>query len=184
MSTEQEQLGDETPRQHSPRSSLMGIEYSTYVLTATAVAVAGVTFIFGCTSAKAQTSIIVHGPSHHFTLHSSGRAWNEFNAGIGIRREFSADFSGQVGMYHNSLYRTSAYASVDYTPLHVGRFAAGGFAALATGYRSGVTPAGGALLRWQGDKASVAVRLVPKISSMKDDAPGMVSVEFGWRFWS
>lgn len=157
---------------------------SNAVKFALAVGLIAVIAAISCTSALAQTSFVVHGLSYHSTPHTSGRAWNETNVGIGLRREFSADVSAQVGMYHNSNYRISSYASVDYTPLQVGRFSAGGFAALATGYKPAVIASGGALLRWQSDKASVAVRFIPRIASMKDDAPGLVSVELGWRFWS
>ena len=66
---------------------------------------------------------------------------NQHNEGLGITAHFSPDWSLSAGWYRNSFRRTSAYALVNWTPLHWSlpagwRIAAGATAGPDSGYRS------------------------------------------------
>lgn len=112
--------------------------------------------------------------------------YNERNWGAGLRWAVDPALSLQAGAYRNSYDRTSVYALADWTPLAAGpahaQLRAGAFAGVATGYpyRSGHPAlAGGLLLRLQGERASLALRAVPKLSSKQSGAT--FSLEAGWR---
>lgn len=119
-----------------------------------------------------------HTISHHFSERTGGREWNERNPGLGLRREFSPQWSVQAGAYRNSIDRWSTYAVADWTPLQAGPFSAGAFAGVRTNYTKPVQPAAGALVRWQGQAASVTLRLSPKASNT---GSAVVALELGWK---
>lgn len=112
--------------------------------------------------------------------------FNEVNPGVAIRAEFDQDWSVQGGVYKNSYYKTTLYGVVQYTPLHVAGVRLGGFVGLGTGYTAhsaaNVGPfslLGGAVAIAQVGNASVAVRVVPKLSS---GTTGVRTLELGYRF--
>ncbi|MHB1991668.1 hypothetical protein [Metallibacterium scheffleri] len=66
---------------------------------------------------------------------------NQRNLGLGGTARFSPNWSVSAGWYRNSYRRTSAYALVNWTPLHFAlpagwRIAAGATAGLDSGYRT------------------------------------------------
>ena len=66
---------------------------------------------------------------------------NQHNEGLGITAHFSPDWSLSAGWYRNSFRRTSAYALVNWTPLHLTlpagwSIAAGATAGIDSGYRT------------------------------------------------
>ena len=122
--------------------------------------------------------INLHTVSHHFSERKHGKTWNEENLGLGIRREFSSDFSVQAGFYRNSIDRWSTYAIGEYTPLAFGNFHSGVYAGLRTNYSRPVMAAAGALVRWQGERYSVTVRAAPKICGQ---CSAFIALEFGWK---
>jgi hypothetical protein len=130
------------------------------------------------TAAAAEYAVVVHGASHHFTERAVGK-WNESNLGLGMRAEFDKDLSAQAGFYHNSEYRTSAYALADYTPLHIGPVSMGGFAGVATGYAKPIVPVAGAVARMQLGRTALALRLAPK-SGIGGSA--VASIELAFKF--
>ena len=96
-------------------------------------ALVGLMFVMTCAAAQAdgadQTGeawhINLHTVSHHFSERQHGKKWNEENLGLGLRREFSNDFSVQAGFYRNSIDRWSTYAIGEYTPLTFGNLHSG-----------------------------------------------------------
>ena len=69
------------------------------------------------------------------------RDLNQHNLGLGATAHFTPDWSVSAGWYRNSYRRTSAYALLNWTPLHWGlpagwRIAAGGTAGFDSGYRT------------------------------------------------
>lgn len=120
----------------------------------------------------------LHTVSHHFSERQHGKKWNEENLGLGIRREFSSDFSVQAGFYRNSIDRWSTYAIGEYTPLTLGNLHSGVYAGLRTNYTRPVMAAAGALVRWQGERYSVTVRAAPKTCGQ---CSAFIALEFGWK---
>jgi len=129
--------------------------------------------------------IITHGFSYHTVPRPSDPQWNQVNPGHGIRYELNDTVSIQAGFYKNSYYRNSVYAGVDWTPLDLkipdvgslstGRLQMGGFIGLASGYTDKAGVAGGGLVRWQGQKFSLAVRIVPAKCTI-------FALEMGYKF--
>lgn len=106
--------------------------------------------------------------------------WNQANLGLGLRAGLSPAWGVQAGYYRNSYDRDTVYAVGEYTPLAWGAMRAGAFAGLATGYQERDVSAGaGLLLRLQGPRASLAVRVMPKVVSAQSGTT--VAVEAGWR---
>ncbi|MDN5505499.1 MAG: hypothetical protein L0H10_17050 [Comamonas sp.] len=122
--------------------------------------------------------INLHTVSHHFSERKHGKTWNEENLGLGIRREFSSNFSVQAGFYRNSIDRWSTYAIGEYTPLTFGNLHSGVYAGLRTNYTRPVMAAAGALVRWQGERYSVTVRAAPKTCGQ---CSAFIALEFGWK---
>lgn len=120
----------------------------------------------------------LHTVSHHFNERKNGKEWNEENLGLGIRREFSSDISVQAGFYRNSIDKWSTYAVGEYTPVSIGNVHAGIFAGVRTNYSQPVMAAAGAVVRWQGERYSVSVRMTPKIG---DKCAGYIALELGWK---
>lgn len=128
--------------------------------------------------AESAWHLQAHAVSHHFNERTGGREWNENNIGLGLRREFSPQWSVQAGAYRNSIDRWSTYAVADWTPVRAGPFSAGVFAGLRANYTKPVQPAAGAVVRWHGEQASVTLRLSPKVSNT---GSAMVAIELGWK---
>lgn len=146
-------------------------------------AMAGLSIFIVCSAAQADESTAVwhinlHTFSHHFTEREHGKKWNQENWGLGIRREFSSDFSIQAGVYRNSIDRWSTYAIGEYTPLVLGNFHSGVYAGVRTNYSKPVMAAGGALVRWQGERFSTTVRAAPKTCG---SCAAFISLELGWK---
>ena len=69
------------------------------------------------------------------------RDLNQHNPGLGATAHFNRDWSVSAGWYRNSYRRTSAYALVNWTPLHWSlpagwHIGAGGTAGFDSGYRT------------------------------------------------
>ena len=128
--------------------------------------------------AQAETHLQLHGISKHVEQRAVGE-WNERNVGLGLRKQYNPDFGVQVGLYRNSISRTTAYALAQYTPLHVGKLSGGMFAGLASGYNYRYPVAGGLLATYQGSVYSTTVRYIPTIKGV---ATGVVALEVGVKF--
>ena len=127
----------------------------------------------------ADQQLVLHGLSYHLHDRPNGKAWNQLNAGVGLRQDWRAGLSTQAGVYRNSLGRSSLYGLVDYTPLALGPLRMGGFAGLVTGYSPELRGMGGALARLQGERASLTLRAMPKVPGNKSAS---VALELGWSF--
>jgi hypothetical protein len=108
------------------------------------------------------------------SLHADRAAgYNGINPGLGIEID-RADWKLGAGVYHNSLRRTSIYASAGYTPLHVGPVHLGAFAGLATGYNFrwqgkhiDPAPMAGLLATWRGARYGINIIAVPPVPRIK-----------------
>ena len=130
----------------------------------------------------ADLHVVVHGASWHAKdlRDYDGQPYNERNPGVALRADLATSWSVQGGIYRNSYDRDSGYVVVDWTPLPVGPLRAGLFAGVTHNYPIndfGVTGAGGAVLRWQADRLSIALRGVPRTPK----TAGAVAIEAGWR---
>ena len=131
-------------------------------------------------SASAQTSIVLHGLSHHFTERANGKQWNQQNLGVALRYSVNDELSLQGGVYRNSEFRTSVYALADITPLHIGPVSVGGFLGAATGYEARTaTPIAGAVVRVQIDRVALSARFAPRAGV---GGSAVASVEVGYSF--
>lgn len=146
-------------------------------------ALSGLIVIITCSAVHAEDTaeawyINLHTISHHFSERQQGKQWNEANLGLGIRREFSSDFSIQAGVYRNSIDRWSTYAIGEYTPIAWGDLHAGAYAGLRTNYTEPVMAAGGAVVRWQKERYSITFRAAPKTCGQ---CSAFISLELGWK---
>lgn len=130
----------------------------------------------------ASLSLVLHGFSLHATDYDdNGRKWDETNYGMGLRYEVNKDWAMQGGFYQNSQHRTSVYAGVDWLPLHVGPFSAGGGLGIATGYSlAPVVPVATLNVRATlASRVDVMVRYLPPITPKMTS---VAAVEFSLRF--
>lgn len=123
-------------------------------------------------------SLQLHGLSWHAKpraeFDNTGRGWQERNAGLGVRRTFSPDWSVQGGFYRNSIDRTSVYALANWTPVQAGPLRMGGFAGVASGYNSSAVIAGALI-----ELGPVSMRVIPPIRHI---TPLTLGFEVGIRF--
>lgn len=96
-------------------------------------------------SLRAETSLVVHTVSYHF---SGNHSLNGVNPGVGVRSR-SGDLAFQAGFFRNSHERRSYYGLIDWQPVHLGHLSAGIFAGTVDGYpwhHGAFFPAGGAVV--------------------------------------
>lgn len=120
--------------------------------------------------------IVAHGASYHTMARPKAPHWNQVNPGFGLRYEYTPDVSFQGGFYKNSFYKQSIYAIGEWHPVHVGPISAGVFGGAASGYVGMTGIAGGALVRWQGERNSVTIRAIP------GKKYSIYTIEYGWKF--
>lgn len=65
---------------------------------------------------------------------------NEANYGLGVECRFAGSLSVSAGQYTNSRWKTSSYATANYTPLQIGPVKLGASAGAVTGYTMHYTP--------------------------------------------
>lgn len=95
-----------------------------------------------------SNQLVLSGVSYHITDRTGGQEWNQIHFGVGYRRAFDEDFAASlVYVSKNSIGARGLYATVDYTPIHVERFAAGIFVGAATGYHRPVSPIAGLVVQ-------------------------------------
>lgn len=126
--------------------------------------------------AHAQVSVWGHGVS----FHPEGANWNEKNWGLGVRYEFTPEWSAQVGFYKNSYSRRSEYALAQWQPLAVGPVRLGAFAGYLSGYRLRY-PLGAGLMATVEvtPRLLLGVRHVPKVQNL---TTSVTALDIGWRF--
>ena len=135
-------------------------------------------FAWASTAAAEDYSIVVHGLSYHTQARLQGTPWNERNVGLALRIKQSNDLSYQLGVYRDSLYRTSAYGLVDYTPLQLGDLQVGGFAGIRNYGR--FLPIVGATVRYEQPGWAVTLRIAPAPQGVKFGV--VYAVEFSKEF--
>jgi hypothetical protein len=110
--------------------------------------------------------------------HSSGD-YCESNPGIGIRID-SGEWAGYaVGVYRNSLCRTSVYVAREWTRQVAGPFHVGVLGAVATGYRWAVIPAvlPEVVLRFEHIEAALLVQPLDI-----EQSPAFIAAQIRYRF--
>lgn len=144
--------------------------------------------LMACSPAKAESvadeawHLVVHTRSWHAS-EPEGVDWVEANWGLGIRRQTSARWSWQAGVFRNSLGKPAGYALLDGTPWNVGPMSLGGSVGwVAGGYEVHHFPVAGLLARYQAGAFSVGLRAFPR--PPKSLIPGyrsaLTTVEIGW----
>lgn len=129
---------------------------------------------------QGQITVIVHGASKHSDLRNT--VFNEQNMGAALRYNVNPELSAQTGIYHNSYFKTTAYAIGQYMPLGNNTLRAGVFAGLASGYSSVTNyPIVGGLVADINIIQGVVytVRHIPKVG---DGTASVTALEIGFRF--
>jgi hypothetical protein len=133
-------------------------------------------------SLSVATHAQIYSASAGFSVHSKG-GFNGFNPGFGIRAA-DGDLAVQAGEYRNSYHKATAYIVGEWTPVHFGKVALGGFAGIAPAYtkdQDPVTPyIAGLSLRWQPGTYGAALKIVPPIGN---GTAGMIAIEFTARLF-
>jgi hypothetical protein len=89
------------------------------------------------TSVKADTWLSVGGGSVHFC---QSCAYNNFNPGLGIQKDYSNDLRLIGGVYYNSYYKATFYAGGSYQPIQYGLIKFGLMGGLVTNYNTLTIP--------------------------------------------
>lgn len=138
--------------------------------------VAVIAIFGGARCAQAQTSVWVHGVS----FHPEGADWNEKNWGLGVRYQFSSDWSVQGGFYKNSYSRRSDYLLAQWQPVTVYGVRLGAFAGYLSGYRLAY-PLGAGFMASVPLSAhlTLGLRHIPKVGKL---TTSVTALELGWSF--
>lgn len=114
------------------------------------------------------------GVSHHFNRY---KHFNEHNFGLGIEYKFDAHLSAVAGEYRNSVWHSTRYAGLGYTPLDVGPLHAGLVTGFADGYpkmkHGGFFPIISPLVTLEGKRFGVNLLIIPSIASNASSALGL-----------
>lgn len=124
------------------------------LITAALIATAGL-------AQAGEVSLVLHGLSYHTNARQSGLPWNNTNYGLALRYAPNSDWSYQAGGYRDSVFKPTLYALGDYTPLHIGQIALGGFVGAKQSTSTPLRPIGGLVARYQAGGWGVATRLAP-----------------------
>jgi hypothetical protein len=122
-----------------------------------------IAFFLLALSFSASADQIVSG----FVSRHTAPGFNESNHGIGYR----TDDGVTVGVYRNSLYRTSVYVSKEFDVASRGPFTVGYGVGLATGYKYAVIPLAYPTVRVKFDRVTLAFGAGPPI---KDVVAGVI----------
>ena len=124
---------------------------------------------------EGDVHVVLHGLSLHSRARENSKDWNQVNTGLALRYELDGTLSVQLGSYRNSMNRNSVYGLADWTPLQAGLLQMGGFVGMATHYQPNYRPLLGGVVRWQHERVSLALRLVPIKNTV-------ICIELGLRF--
>jgi hypothetical protein len=104
--------------------------------------------------------------SHHFNRNYD---FNERNWGLGAEYKFDARRSVFAGTYRNSMWRTTRYAGLSYTPFQIGQARIGMIGGVADGYREmndgGFFPMISPVLSIEGKRFGMNFIVIPSIVS-------------------
>lgn len=99
--------------------------------------------------------------------------------GIGaLCKTGNADLMTALGVYRNSIARTSAYAGAVWQPVKIGQLQAGAFAGVVSGYRSGMMPFAAGVVTAPMGRARLHFTVIPKTE--QTPATVALSASFGW----
>jgi hypothetical protein len=168
------------------KSEIIKARGSFTVIKAVSSFVVGATLAFGITAelsaeeVEPKISVVSGWQSKHFGAPSG--QFNENNLGIGIQYRTSSNFAYTAGVYRDSIWQTSAYVGVVWTPLSLGEnVRAGLFAGAVTGYdAAAVVPFGGPMIEVTVGRFMVQAVVVPKIGDLNPYTVG--ALRFGVSF--
>jgi len=127
------------------------------IVGALLTAIAFAAFV-GCSSA--QTWLVVNGLAKHL---DGGEHCNSITTGLGVERA-AGPWRTSAGFYRNSNCEWSTYAAEAWCGLRIGIACAGAIAGVVTGYRrSGVLPAGGAVLALERERVGANIVFIPPL---------------------
>ena len=95
------------------------------------------TFAFASPAKCEELWVVATVRSYHLDRTGNG---NEANYGIGGEYSFNSSWNVAAGEYLNTKRRTSVYATVGYTPLHIQTLKFGGTVGAITGYTKRISP--------------------------------------------
>lgn len=109
--------------------------------------------------------------SHHF---NRDYRFNERNWGFGAEYKFDANRSVFAGTYRNSMYTTTRYAGVSYTPWHIGQASFGVIGGVADGYEQmrngGFFPMISPVISIEGERIGMNLIVIPSVVSNVSNA--------------
>ena len=127
-----------------------------------------------------------------FTLHTSlgsyhtekyqgneFKEWNQRNEGFSIEWNQTKELSYQIGSYHNSEWKNSKFAFVQYLPIEYKGASVGAFGGYVSGYEL-TNIAAGLMLRYKVEKVVFTTRYVPKVD--KRLGSSVFGFEVGYNF--
>ena len=119
-------------------------------------------------TAADDLSIDINLHAHHFNRTDVAKYdLNEINPGIGLHFT-NGDYHKMIGIYKNSVRKTSAYALLGWTPINIGPVHIGAIGGAVTGYAVPYTPAAGMFTVIDlGKSITLNITAVPTIRSMK-----------------
>lgn len=109
--------------------------------------------------------------SHHF---NRDMRFNERNWGFGAEYKFDAEYSVFGGFYRNSMFETTRYAGLSYTPFKIGQARLGVIGGVADGYEGmnsgGFFPMISPVISIEGERVGVNFIVIPSIVSNVSNA--------------
>lgn len=124
------------------------------------------------------TYLNVNLASYHFSRDAvEKQSLSEINPGIGIERD-AGGLRQMVGVYRNSIRRTSVYALAGYVPLRIDRLRMGVVGGAITGYEIPVAPAVGLLASLQFNHYGVNIIIVPDAHVLRKEVHGFAGLQF------
>lgn len=129
----------------------------------------------------ADTYLDVNLASYHWGREDvSQNNLNETNPGIGIEHD-TGEWRQMAGVYLNSIRRTTVYALLGYTPLHLDRLSVGAVGGMVTGYFAEVLPAVGLIATLQFECIGINIIAVPNAHVMHKEVNGFAGLQVRYK---
>jgi hypothetical protein len=131
--------------------------------------------LLGLNTSHADTWLSLGGGTVHFC---QSCAYNDFNPGIGIQKDYSDDLRLIGGSYYNSFYKATFYGGASYQPLQYGLFRFGIMGGVVTNYNNLHVPVMALpAVSIEGDKIGVDILGGPSIGNR----PGLITANLKYK---
>lgn len=129
------------------------------------------------THARAETWLVGSGVSYHFRDSDNH---NQRNWGIGFEHDLAYRVRLVAGEYENSLYRTSLYSGIAWTPWRASDFYFGITGGIVTGYdtKYAAVPLIVPTVNWERNFLGANLFAAPHVK----DAPGVIGLQVKFKF--